>query len=262
MSASPTSARPRVGIDPRIKRRRIEVLRTEGRKRLRNFAAAFGVVALAAGAVGATRSPLLDVDYVDATGIEHTPRQELLAATGLDRHPLLIDLDTEQLAAAARRLPWIATAKAEKQWPGTVRFEITERVARAVVRTEAGQWALADVEGRVLEVVPERPPGLPAISKAGLPGAPGTMLAKEAAAPLAVAAALPDAVRDKVGEVVAAEGDTIELNLWPSGVVRLGPPDQLPAKMEALATMLTKADLRRLSVLDLRVPTAPVLTRR
>lgn len=260
MSASPASTRVR--MDPRIKRRRIEVLRSEGRKRLRTFAAAFGVVALVAAAAGATRSPLLDVDYVDVVGIEHTPRQELLAVTGLDDHPLLIDLDTEELAVAARRLPWVATAKAVKQWPGTVRFEITERVATAVVRTETGQWALADVEGRILDVLAERPPGLPAISKAGLPGAPGTALAKEAAAPLEVAAALPAAVRDKVGEVVAADGGTIELNLWPSGTVRLGPPDQLPAKMEALATMLTKADLRRLSVLDLRVPSAPVLTRR
>lgn len=260
MSASPASTRVR--IDPRIKRRRIEVLRSEGRKRLRNFTAAIGVVALAAGAVGATRSPLLDVDYVDVTGIEHTPRQELLAVTGLDAHPLLIDLDTEALAAAARRLPWVATAKAVKEWPGTVRLEVTERVVRAVVRTETGQWALADVEGRILEVVPERPPGVPAISKAGLPGAPGTALGEAGAAPLVVAAALPEGVRDKVGEVVAAEGGTIELNLWPSGTVRLGPPDQLPAKMDALATMLTKADLRRLAVLDLRVPSAPVLTRR
>jgi len=260
MSASPTSTRVR--IDPRIKRRRIEVLRSEGRKRLRNFTAAFGVVALAAGAVGATRTPLLDVDYVDVAGIEHTPREELLAATGLDDHPLLIDLDTDQVAAAARRLPWVATAEAAKKWPRTVRLSITERVAKAVVRTETGQWALADIEGRILEVLPERPPGLSAISKAGLPGAPGTAMPEEAAAPLAVAAALPEAVRDKVGEVVAAEGGNIELNLWPSGTVRLGPPDQLTPKMEALATMLTKADLRRLAVLDLRVPSAPVLTRR
>lgn len=261
MSSGTPATSTRVRIDPRLRRRRIEVLRTEGRRRLRNFAAAFGVVLLAVGAVGATRSPLLDVDYVDVVGIEHTPRQVLVAATGLDRHPLLIDVKTDRLAAAARALPWVATARATKQWPGTVRFEVTERVAAAAIATPAGQWALVDLEGRVLEVMGARPP-LPAVSGVGAPGEPGTFLPEEVARVLAVAAAVPEAVRAKVGEVVLRDPGDVELLLVPSGVARLGPPDQLPAKMEALATMLTKADLRRLAVLDLRVPTAPVLTRR
>lgn len=266
MSASPTSARPSARpagrIDPRIKRRRIEVLRSEGRRRLRNLAAAFGVVALAASVVGATRSPLLDVDYVDVVGAAQTPREELLRATGLDRHPQLIDVEPAEVVRRALALPWVAEAKATKQWPGTVRLEVVERSAIAVARTEAGQWAALDREGRVLAVIPDRPPGSIAMTNLGLPGAPGTSLGSHALGPMAVAEAIPAAARDRVGEVVALEGGEVELRLLPSGTVRLGPTDQLPAKMEALATMVTKVDLRRLDVLDLRVPSAPVLTRR
>lgn len=262
MSASPTSTRPAARIDPRIKRRRIEVVRSEGRRRLRNLAAAFGVVALAASVVGATRSPLLDVDYVDVIGAEQTPRAELLRATGLDRHPQLIDIDTRELARRALVLPWVAEVRATKKWPRTVRLEVVERSAVAVARTETGQWAVLDREARVLAVIPDRPPGSIAMTNLGLPGAPGTSLGAAAAGAMAVAEAIPEAARAKVGEVVALEGGEVELRLLPAGTVRLGPVDQLPAKMEALATMVTKVDLRRLDVLDLRVPSAPVLTRR
>lgn len=262
MSASPASARPRVRMDPRIKRRRIEVIRSEGRRRLRNFGAAFGVVALAACAVGATRSPLMDVDYVDVRGAEQTPREELLRATGLDRHPQLIDVQPAEIVRRAEALPWVADAEAVKQWPRTVRLVVTERSAIAVARTEAGQWAALDREGRVLAVIPDRPPGSIAVTDVPLPGAPGTTLGAPALPALAVVDALPAEARDRVGEVVALEGGELELRLLPAGVVRLGSAEQLEAKMQALATMVAKADLRRLAVLDLRVPNAPVLTRR
>ena len=262
--SAPAHARPRPGarIDPRLRQRRNDVLRREGRRRLRNFAAAFAVVAVAAGAVLATRSPLFDVDYVDVRGAEHTPRLELLRATGLDRHPLLIDLSTAEVARRAERLPWVAEARAAKEWPGTVRLDVVERTASAALPGENGQWVLVDADGRVLEVVAQRPDGMPAIS--GLPpaGAPGSSVGIGAAAALRVAEALPDGVRPRVGEVVAVEGGEVELRLLPTGIVRLGPPDQLRAKMEALATMVAKVDLRRLQVLDVRVPSAPVLTRR
>ena len=68
---APTEDRPRVArppIDPRIRDRRIEVIREAGRRRLRVtlvIASAIVVVGLAYLTV---RSPLLDVDHIQVTG--------------------------------------------------------------------------------------------------------------------------------------------------------------------------------------------------
>lgn len=261
-SDAPSRGTPKAPLrmDPRLRRRRIEVLRQEGRRRLRSLAAAGGVVVLAGGAALATRTPLLDVDYVDVRGIEQVERAELLRATGLDAKPQLVDVRTSEVVRLAEALPCIADARAEKVWPGTVRLHVEERTAVAAVPADGGGWALLDEDGLVLEVMPERPPG-PALAGLAPAPAPGQVL-RGADGVLAVAAALPAAVRDKVAEVRAAKGGHVDLQLVPSGMVKLGPPDDVAAKLRSLETMLTKADLRRLAVLDLRVPSAPVVTRR
>ena len=60
---------------------------------------------------------------------------------------------------------------------------------------------------------------------------------------------------------MAADSEQVELRLKPTGVVRLGPPDQLAQKMLATQTVLTQVDLTRLAVLDVRVPASPTITR-
>lgn len=250
----------RVRMDPRIRRRRVEVLRSEGRRRLRNLLAALGVVVLAAGAVGAMRSPLFDVDYVDVQGAEHTPRKALLRATRLDGHPQLIDVRTTEVARRARGLPWVAEAEAEKVWPHTVRIRVVERVAVAAAPAHGGGWAVLDSGGRVLAVQPAQPAGM---TVRGLPPVPrpgGTVA--DPGGLLQVATAVPVHLQDRLVEVLATAEGEVELRLLPSAIVRLGPPVDLPAKLRALETMMAKVDLRRLAVLDVRVPTAPVLIRR
>ncbi|MBV8986554.1 MAG: hypothetical protein JO248_19150, partial [Acidimicrobiia bacterium] len=75
------------------------------------------------------------------------------------------------------------------------------------------------------------------------------------------ALAMPPQVAQRVTAVAAADGGQVELRLKPSGVVRLGPPDQLAEKMLATQTVLTQVDLTRLAVLDVRVPDSPAITR-
>jgi hypothetical protein len=78
---------------------------------------------------------------------------------------------------------------------------------------------------------------------------------------LAVARAMPAALRPHV-PVIAVVADGVELHLVPSGVARLGSIAQLSAKLDAVLTVLEHANTAGLSVLDVRVPGAPVLTRR
>lgn len=256
-----TPASTRVRMDPRIHRRRAAVLRDEGRRRFRALLSAAAVVGVALAAVGATRSPLMDVDYVDVQGAEHTARADLLRATGLDRHPQLIDVKTGEVVRRARALPWVDTATAEKAWPGTVRIRVTERVEAATVAVKGGGWALVDRTGRVLEVQPTRRPDIIGVAGVEVAVKPGQSVGSTAKDALAVAAAVPRHLHDRVRDVTPVGGE-VELRLAPSGVVRFGPAEQVVAKVQTLETMLAKVDLRRLAVLDIRAPSAPVLTRR
>jgi hypothetical protein len=77
---------------------------------------------------------------------------------------------------------------------------------------------------------------------------------------LSVAGALPAALRPRVAAVrVAATG--VELTLLPRGIARLGDARDLAAKLDAVLTVLERASVANLAVLDVRVPSAPVLTR-
>jgi hypothetical protein len=85
-------------------------------------------------------------------------------------------------------------------------------------------------------------------------------VAKASRPALAIAAALPPDVRAKVVLVVVSP-DGAELRLRPEGTVKLGSLDRLDEKLRTTETLLARADLRRLAVLDVRVPANPVLTR-
>ena len=237
--------------------------RDEGRRRLRILLGCLGVAAAAGLIAAAGRSPLFDVDYVDVRGAERTPRGDIVAAGGLDRRPAMLDVDAGRVARAVEALPWVATARVRREWPGTVRLDVTERRPAAVVPAPAGGWAQVDRTGRVLATGPDKPAGLPVIGGVTWPDGPGAVLPASAAASLRVAAALPAGLRERIADVATLAGGEVELQLVPpGGVVRLGPPVDLQAKLSVLATVLGEADLAGVQVIDVRVPRAPALTRR
>ncbi|MGI8686515.1 MAG: cell division protein FtsQ/DivIB [Acidimicrobiales bacterium] len=237
--------------------------RDEGRKRLRILVSCLAVVGTVAAAAGAGRSPLFDVDYADVRGAEQTARADIVHATGLDGHPALLDVDTAAVARQVEALPWVLDATARREWPGTVRIDVTERRPAAVLPAAGGGWALADRTGRILKIGPDKPAGLPVIGNIPPPERAGDSVPASATPSLRVAAALPGAVRDRVADVATLATGDVELQLTaPGGVVRLGPPVDLDAKLSVLATVLARADLARVSVVDVRVPRAPALTRR
>ena len=252
-----------VGMDPRIRQRRMEVRREEGRRRRRVMLACLIVASALAGAGGAARSPLFDVDYVDVRGAEHTPRLEVLRAGGLDGRPAMVDVDSGSVARKVETLPWVREAIVRRDWPGTVRIDLTERRPAAVLPAGEGQWAVADAAGRVLAVGPDKPAALPVIGGAPRPGPPGSNLGRDVSPALRVAASLPHALTRRVADVAVVAGRQVELQLVPpGGVVRLGPPSGLGEKLRVLEALLEQADLARLAVIDVRVPRAPALTRR
>ena len=72
---------------------------------------------------------------------------------------------------------------------------------------------------------------------------------------------LTSALGARTEAVVVVQTGEIALKLNPRGTVRLGPADDLPAKVRAIETVLAPLDTDNLAVLDVRFPASPVLTR-
>jgi cell division protein FtsQ len=251
-------------MDPRIHRRRVEVRRQEGRHRLRVLVGVTAVALVAGGGWVATNSRALDVDHIVVDGAVHTPAAEAAAAGHLRRGERMADLDLGAAARGIRALPWVGQVTVQRQWPGSVRVRIVEREPVAATPAQAGGSALVDATGRVLDVVPDRPAGLALL--AGLPptGGPGTTLSPDGVKVLSVALALPAELQGRVLGVGPVGGTTgeVELRLSADATVRLGPPEDLQRKFDAVRAVLAEVDMRNLAVLDVRRPDSPVLTRR
>ncbi len=72
-------------MDPRFRRRRVEVRRQEGRRRLRVVVGVAAVAVTGFGGWAATASPLLDLDRIVVEGAVHTEPAEARFASGLRR---------------------------------------------------------------------------------------------------------------------------------------------------------------------------------
>lgn len=251
-------------MDPRIRRRWLDVRRQEGRRRLRVLIGTTAVSAIGCGGWAATGSPLLDLDRVVVEGAEHTPPADARRASGLHRGEALVDVDSAAAARGVETLPWVESATVGRQWPGTVRIRVVERRPVAVIASGSGAPALVDATGRVLEEVEAVPPDLALLTGLAPAGPPGSTLPPEAVAALSVAVALPAELRARTAGV-APDGSTrgeVEIRLTPEGSVRLGPPVDLDRKFDAVRAVLAQVDLRNLAVIDVRRPESPVLTRR
>jgi cell division septal protein FtsQ len=288
----PDAEAARLPIDPRIRQRRIEVRRKEGRRRLWLLCAVIGSALVAAAGYGIAHSRLLVVHHVEVFGASHTSREQVLASArvvGL----LMIHVHTEQVAERLDALPWVATANVSRQWPTTITIRITERTPAALVAANPGQLGVVDDTGRVLALNPAPSPALssprsrrapvaasPSHSQGLAPGPylptvvglepagpPGSRLTD--GQPLQAALALVAAVRRdlvpstttwiKVIEV--SDAGQLSAILNPAVIIRLGQPDELDAKFQALRALLAQIPMKGVATIDVRVPDAPVLTR-
>lgn len=261
-----TTAEPAARMHPRIRTRRVEVRREAGRRRLRLLVTGAVSVGLLAAGWGATRSPLLDIDGIRVVGADRSDASALLARSGLAEGLPMLDIDSRRAAAAMAHEPWVESALVERRWPGTVVVRIRERtpVAAIAVGDEA---VLADRTGRVLARVPAALAGEGVIAVSAeddteLPSA-GVTLDGELHEAVTVAAATIDAVPDRRLALLIDRAGGRGLVLVVDGGVEavIGGSDDLPAKLTALATLLARVEPSRGSTIDLRVPSAPVLTR-
>jgi cell division protein FtsQ len=264
-----------IPMDPRLRARRIEVMRLQGRRRLRLIVTL--LVATAALALGwwlVTASPLLDVDEIEVRGIDRTPVDAVIAEADIARGEALVEVDLPAVEKAVAALPWVDQVDSRRSVFGTVTIDVTEREPVAAVPGALG-WLLVDRDGRVLEAVDSFDTGLVAVDGVRWNVAPGGWIGEGALGAIDVATSMPAGLRSKVASIhdpgaavtgAAATGEAgdetgLELVLFGGGRVQIGSPTELSAKYVAAMSVLTQVSTRCLDRLDVRAPSVPVLTR-
>jgi cell division protein FtsQ len=245
-------------VEPKLRARRIEVARDQGRRRLRRAVAVLAVVAVVAIGFGLTQSPLLDVDQVEVRGAEATGAAAVREAAAVDPGTPLVSVDTGAVTADVEALPWIERASVTRGWPGTLRIEVVERVPVAIVGS-GSRAVLVDADGWAVGPAAQAPEQLPVVS--GAPVALGSAVADEQREAVAVLDVLPASIAAEVAEIdVSSTGVVLTLDddievLW-------GDASQADAKAEALEVLLEQADRPTIATIDLTVPRAATLTRK
>lgn len=255
--AARASAGGRSLIDPRIEARRQEVARDRGRRRRRKLVAfaVFTVVVLAS--FGLLRSPLFDVDHVRVTGAARTDPSAVVAAARIDTGQPMTAVDLHRAAAAVERLPWVADATVTRDWPGTVRIRIIERVPAAVAGQGVDQ-VLVDRDGRILGSAVHIG-ALPNVGALPAGYVPGRLLPAPQRELSRVLAAMPAELTAEVASLGHGRAG-LEARLRSGIVVVIGDSAQVRAKFEAVAALLDRVDPATVRAIDVSVPSAPALT--
>lgn len=257
MSTVPATAR----IHPKLRRRRVEVQRAAGRRRLRLVLALLSAICVLASLIAIVYSPILDLDRVRWVGTSHLNVRAAQARAGLTLHTPLLRIDLNRVVAEVETEPWVQRAYVQRHLPGTVSIRVLERTPVAVVAGK-GVVAMVDGDGRVLSRGTQA--GLVSISSDVAVPTAGQKVSASIAAPATLLATLPDANVAQVREIRVAAGGEAEATVTAGNhevKVLLGDPSAPQDKARALATMLQRVDFAGVTVLDLRAPRVPVLTR-
>jgi cell division protein FtsQ len=217
------------------------------------------VVVVASVGWAAVHSPLFAARHVTVVGAIRTGVDPVVAASGLTGEPPLIDVDSGRVAARVEALPWVAHATVARHWPDNVTVTITERVPAAVAEGPGLRAVLVDASGRVLGPVSDAPAGTTVLQVPVTPGAPGSVLGAGARPGLAVLGRLPSSLRAQVARVEVAGDGVVTLALTDHVGVTLGRAVELPAKFEALVSVLADVAPRAPDVIDVTVPAAPAV---
>ena len=255
-------AEPELRIEPKLRARRIEVRRAARRHRRRMIISVGLLVVLVAAAAAALYSPLLDLDHIRVAGAYHVEEAEVARMSGLREGHRLYDLDLDAAVRRIERLPWVRHASLERRWPDSVTIRVTERAPVATIATSSGTKLAITTGGVVAGRASAFDLALPTVAlESGVPKI-GNRLSPAVARSVEMVGALPESITTKMsGATVAATGDTT-VQLVPSGEIRFGRAERVAAKFLAAETILGgSVQLQRLCRLDVRIPTAPTLSR-
>ena len=179
----------------------------------------------------------LSVDRVEVVGTSRLGVEQVREAAGVAPGTALAGVDTAGVRDRVAALAPVASVEVLRSGPGTLRVEVTERVAVAgVASAGAGQQGgvdLVDATGVVMATEPRLPTGLVRLEVTSPgPEDPATRAALE------VFTALPEGLRGQVLAVRAQSDASVTLQLAEERTVVWGAPGGTETKAAAVEVLL------------------------
>jgi len=206
------------------------------------------------GAVGewVLRQSYFRVQHITFVGVRHEPLALVIAASGLESHPTMLNVNDATLKSNLAQFAWIDSVHLVKQWPNTVVVTVHEGNAVAVAFDDKHALQYVDQHGSDLGAAPLHA-NLPTLEYVHPHNAlwPFARAGRSAAL---VASQLPAAFASQVSVVTEDDHGTVTLKMTTPVTFIIGPPTQLHAKFVAIASVIAHSTLRPGDVVDVTVP--------
>lgn len=248
-------------VEPRLVERRRQVAQAASRRRRRRVWSFVGLLAVVATAVAVVMSPLLDIDLVTVTGNDRLDSTSLIDASGLQAGSPMALTDLETARRALLGLPWVESVHVSREWPSTVHVAITEQTPAYFVSTSAGS-AVVSGSNRVIESTADNTTQHPELHvDAAIALQPGERVPEQLSGAMSLLAQMSDALGARVERVDVGADGAITLDLVDDVQVAMGTPTEIPAKLLATETLLTRVVTDCMQTVDVREPKRPTVSR-
>jgi cell division septal protein FtsQ len=198
------------------------------------------------------RQSYFRVQHITFVGVHHEPLSLVLAASGLEAHPTMLDVNANEVRANLASFTWINGLTLVKHWPSTVVVTVSESTAVAVAFNNKHVLQFVDERGRDLGVAPLHE-NLPTLAFAH-PRTTSWPFERAGRSAAYVASQLPAAFASQVSIVSEDDHGKVTLKMTTPVTFILGPPTQLHAKFVAIASVIEHTTLRPGDVVDATVP--------
>jgi cell division protein FtsQ len=199
----------------------------------------------------------LAVRHIDVMGAHHETTEAVLAASGLEGHPAMIDVHSSDVAAKLRIFPWVDTATVSRSWPSTVSIHIHEHHVVGVTSSGNRGVQLISEAGTDLGAAPL---SMSAVRLVADPSTSNWVYATWGRPAVVVASSLPVAFRDQVYAIHVSRQGAVTLQLTSPVTFFIGDTSNLHAKYLAIASVIAHATLVPGDRVDVSVPTAVTIS--
>ncbi len=215
---------------------------------------ALGVIVTAAALGGqwVLHRAFFEVQHVSLRGVHHESGGRVLAASGLDDHPAMIDVSAQSIERNLASFAWITGVTVSKHWPNTVIVTVHESPAVAVAFGPHHVLDYVNAHGRDLGPAPLHA-NLPTLVYLD-PANATWPFARAGRSAAYVASRLPRAFASQVSDVAENAHGSVTLTMTTPVTFVLGPPTQLHAKFVAVASVIAHTTLGSGDVVNVTVP--------
>ncbi len=210
------------------------------------------VTLLALGTQWTLRQSFFRVQHVHIMGLRHESSTEVIAATGLGRHPTMLDVSSTNIQRDLRAFPWIQRVSVTTHWPNTVDIVVHEATPVAVAFNSSDQLRYVSASGRDLGDAP-LDANLPTLTYLK-PQAPTWPFARAGQPAAMVAGELPRAFSAQVSAITVDASGDVTLKMTTPVTFDLGEAVNLREKFVAVASVIAHSTLRPGDVVDVSVP--------